>query len=288
MKPTLIIDLIERLPAGVLSRAFGFMARQEQPRAAVNLLKRAFVAAAGIDLREASTDTDDYVSLLALFTRELDAEARPIDAERDAVVSPVDGKVGACGQVEDGTLLQVKGRRYSLAKLLGGAEHAARFAGGDYCTLYLSPRDYHRVHAPLAGVVPAATIIPGRLLPVFSHVVARVDELFARNERLITYLDTPDAGRVAVVMVGATLVGCVRVTYDTTVRTNVQGQGRVEKRYEPPRPLARGEQLGLFELGSTVVLVAERGRLTFAGLSPGQTVRMGQRIGSTGGAADRD
>jgi phosphatidylserine decarboxylase len=275
-----MVDLVGRLPQAALSRAWGWLARRRRPRLGVTLLKHAFVRAVGIDMSEANQPINAYVTLEDLFVRRLKNGARRIDPDPAALVSPVDGSVGSGGRVHGGTLLQVKGRPYSVAALLADADAAQRFEEGEYLTLYLSPRDYHRVHAPVSGAVAAAALVPGSLLPVFPEAVQSVDELFARNERLVTYLDSPDAGRIAVVKVGATLVGRISVTYDAGVTTNRSGEARRDLAYDPPRPLAKGAELGAFELGSTVVLLAEPGRVRFDRLEPGTVVRCGQRLGT--------
>ena len=275
-----LVDLVERLPQGILSRAWGRLSRQRRPRLGIELLKRSFVAATGIDMSEAAARLEEFETLEDLFVRRLKPGARRIDPDPVAFVSPVDGRVGAWGKVEDGTLLQVKGRRYPLERLLADAEEATRFEGGAYATLYLSPRDYHRIHAPLVGHVAKATVIPGALLPVFQEAVDSIDELFVRNERLVTYLDNSDAGRVAIVKVGATLVGRISVAYDPELHTNVTGQRLRSLTYDPPHLLQKGAELGAFELGSTVVLLTEADRVRLEGLKPGGLVRMGHRIGT--------
>lgn len=275
-----IVDLVQRLPAGALSRAWGFLVRRRRPKVAVGVAKRLFVRAAGVDLSEAAAPITTFDSLEELFVRRLRPGVRRVDPSPVAVVSPVDAVVGACGTVEDGTLLQVKGRSYSLGRLLDDEDEATRYEGGPYATFYLSPKDYHRIHAPVSGEVREARIVPGRLLPVFQESVDRIDELFARNERLITYLDTSEAGRVAVVKVGATMVGRIGVTYDLTARTNVAGGRTRHLRYDPGHAVKKGEEVGVFELGSTVVLVGERGRVAFDSLAPGEAVRVGSRIGT--------
>ncbi len=280
MNRRLLVNVVERLPQGVMSRAWGFVARQKHPALGVALLKRGFVAATGIDMSEAAEPIGHYNTLEELFVRHLRAGARRIDPDPVAVVSPVDGRVAACGLVEGGTLLQVKGRTYSLGRLLSDDQEAARFEGGSYLTLYLSPKDYHRIHAPVAGEISRATVVPGALLPVFDEAVQAIDELFARNERLITYLDSADVGRMAVVKVGATLVGRISVTYDKTLHTNVAGQARQDLNYAPALPMAKGAELGAFELGSTVVLVFEPQRVKLETLALGDAVRMGQRLGT--------
>jgi phosphatidylserine decarboxylase len=287
MKRQLLVDLVERLPQGMLSRAWGWVARRQHPRVGVAVLKRFFVQAAGVDMSEAESPVGDYATLEELFVRRLRPGARRVESEPTAFVSPVDGVVGASGKVEHGTLLQIKGREYGLARLLDDAGEAARFEGGDYTTLYLSPRDYHRVHAPVSGQVADAVLVPGGLLPVFDEAVASVDELFTRNERVVTYLDNPDAGRVAVVKVGATLVGRIRLAYDATVRTNRAGQLRRHLRYDPPHLLTKGAELGAFEMGSTVVVITEPGRVELSRLDPGATVQWGQQIGTVTGPPRR-
>ncbi len=279
MKTDLLLDVVQRLPQGGLSRAWGWLARRQRPRVMVEALKRSFVRFTGIDMGEAGREIGAYPTLEALFVRTLRAGSRRVDPDPTCVVSPVDGTNGQCGTVAEGTALQVKGRRYGLARLLGDAEAAERFEGGSYATFYLAPHDYHRIHAPFSGEIREAMVLPGSLLPVFPSAVDRFDELFARNERLITYIDSPDAGRIAVVKVGAMLVGRISVSYDPDIHTNQRGSARRALRYEPPRLMSKGAELGAFELGSTVVLVTERSRVTFDSLTPGNPVRMGERIG---------
>ncbi len=273
-----VVDVVARLPQGMVSRAWGWLARRRHPRAGVALLKRGFVAATGIDLREAAEPISSYRTLEDLFIRPLKAGARRIDPAPDAVVSPVDGTVGASGVVEQGTALQLKKRRYSVAKLFGSAAEAERFEGGHFLTFYLSPKDYHRVHAPLAGRVQRARVIPGALMPVFHESLVKVDELFARNERLITFLEDERVGRFAVVKVGATLVGRISVAYDESLRSNDPSVSHLDRDYPNEPKVQKGGELGAFELGSTVVLFFEKGAVRLEGLEPGQAIRLGERV----------
>lgn len=269
------------VPRGLVSRIWGAVARWRRPRLLVGGLKRAYARAVDIDLAEAQRSLSEFESIEALFVRRLRAGARPIDADAEAVVSPVDGRVGVGGTVEAGTLLQAKGRHYALADLLGDAEAAARFEGGSYLTLYLAPPDYHRVHAPVSGDVGRAAVIPGTLFPVFEEAVRRLDHVFSRNERIITYLDAPAAGRLACVMVGAMMVGRMTVSYDGGITTNRWTGRRVRQlTYDPPHAFEKGDELGVFRLGSTVLLVAEPGRVTWEPPAAGERVRMGARIGT--------
>jgi len=274
-----VVDIVEHLPQALVSRGWGWLARRKAPKPAVRLLKRVFVRLAGIDLSEAGATVDDYACLEDLFVRKLLPGQRVVDADPRVVVSPVDGAVGACGTVTDGTLLQLKGRTYSLARLLGDSALAEGFEGGDYATIYLAPHNYHRIHSPVGGEVREATVIPGALMPVFHESLERVEELFARNERLISYVSMPNGGRVAVVKVGATLVGRISLAFDDSVHTNDGGQSMRALQYDPPIPMEKGGELGAFELGSTVVLVFDKGAAKLDELTPGAVIRMGERIG---------
>lgn len=263
--------------------------RWRRPRWFARLLIRQFVRFAGIDLADAALPMASYECLEDLFVRRLVNGARSIDAAATAVTSPVDGRVGERGRIERGMLLQVKGRAYGLADLLGDAQVAQRLEGGAYVTLYLAPHNYHRIHSPVEAVVVEASHLPGRLLPVFPAATETVADLFVRNERIVTHLDVRGAGRMVLVNVGATLVGHLTVTYDPSLGTGaVSGREVGHRRYDPPQPLAKGAELGAFELGSTVVLAAEAGCMTLSELRVGQVVRVGERIGTLGDANRRD
>ena len=283
MRKQWVVDLVQRVPQATLSRAWGWIARQRRPKIAVSLLKHVFVASTGIDLSDAAAEIRDFATLEDLFVRKLRPGARRVDPDPEAIISPVDGKVGACGVVEDDTIMQIKSRSYSVSRLLDDPQEAERYNGGHYATLYLAPHNYHRIHAPVSGEVHQATLIPGALLPVFPEALERVDELFARNERMISYIDTPDSGRIAVVKVGATLVGRIRVAYDPGVYTNQAGQLKRRISYVPPKLINKGAELGAFELGSTVVLLAEQGGLALDNLPEGALIKMGERIGALQG-----
>ena len=270
------------LPEAAITRAWGWLARRQRPRAAVQLLQHLYVHLTGCDLSEAAAPLGAYPDLESLFVRALRPGARPIDPAADAWVSPVDGTIGASGELSADTLLQVKGSAYSAGELLGDDALAAPFAGGSYVTLYLSPRDYHRIHTPAACQIAAGNLIPGRLLPVYPAALEATSRLLCRNERVVLFLDT-DAGRIALVAVGATLVGRIRLDFDPQVATNRRGGKRRSLSYSPPHTLAKGAQLGAFELGSTVVLLAPAGALTFAPCGAdqlwGAKVKVGQPIG---------
>ena len=201
--------------------------------------------------------------------------------------SPVDGVVGQVGEVADGRILQAKGRDYSAAELLDDPAEAKRFEGGLFATLYLSPRHYHRIHTPIRGRITKARHVPGALLPVNGPAVAHIDDLFARNERLICYLDGP-AGRTAIVAIGAYNVGRISAAFDPRwgiprpERASVtnRSDARAETReYDPPVRVRQGEEIMAFHLGSTVVLLIEANTVALAPeLRPGREVRLGETI----------
>jgi phosphatidylserine decarboxylase len=165
-----------------------------------------------------------------------------------------------------------------LNALLADERAETTFKDGSYFTLYLSPKDYHRIHSPAGGVITGSTYVPGELYPVNAAAVAHVDELFARNERLITHLSTETFGRVEVVKVGATCVGHIKVAYDGAIATNCGAREVSRKTYDAPIPIERGAELGVFEMGSTVIVVVERA-LDRIQLEPNAGVRLGMSLG---------
>lgn len=235
---------------------------------------RAFAAATGADLGEAELPLGAYPSLGDLFARRLRPGVRVVDPSPDALIAPCDGVVAACGQAAGGELVQAKGHTYTVEDLVVDDERAARLHGGTYATIYLSPRDYHRVHAPLSGRIVAYDYVPGALWPVNPKIAARRDKLFTRNERVVIWLESDRAGPCAVVMIAASGVGNIELRNAGILRT--PGERR---RVELDEPIARGDDLGAFRLGSTVVLVLPPGAARGLGVETGQVVRFGERIG---------
>jgi phosphatidylserine decarboxylase len=284
----LMLALLARLPQGALSRAFGALADVPVPYRLRRPVLGAFARSVGADVDEAELPLESYGSLNAFFTRRLRGGARPFPGDAGIVASPVDGTTGQVGTVRGGRLLQAKGRWYSAAELLDDVDEARRFDGGAFATLYLSPRDYHHIHAPTGGRIHAATHVPGALLPVNAAAVAHLPDLFARNERLICYVDGP-VGRIAVVAVGAYNVGRISAAFDPGWNappgrsewvTNRPGTGPERRSYVPPVRVAQGDPLMTFHLGSTVVLLFEAGRVALdERLRAGGAVRLGTGIG---------
>jgi phosphatidylserine decarboxylase len=235
-----------------------------------------------VNLAEAEQpDATRYPTFNEFFTRALQSGARPVDPAPDALVSPVDGSISQIGRIRDGLLVQAKGREYTVAALLGGAaSDAARFANGSFATLYLAPHNYHRIHMPCAGRLQHMRYVPGRLFSVNEAGVASIDRLFARNERLVCLFGGP--GQMALCMVGALFVASMETVWHGAV-TPAQDRRVTDFDYSDPaaaREFAKGEEIGRFNMGSTVILLFEEGRVEWdAGLGAGTEVRFGGRMG---------
>jgi len=265
-----------RKPGPVYSALVGKAARARLPVPLRGPAYRAFARAVGADLREAELDLRAYTSLGDLFARRLKPGLRTLDPDPRVIPSPCDGVVAALGTADNGTLIQAKGKDYQLEDLVVDRELAERLTGGAYATIYLSPRDYHRVHTPVDGRIVHYDYVPGALWPVNPRIAARRDRLLVRNERVVITLDAGPLGMVAVVMVGASGVGNIALTYaPQSVTWRAAGERR---RVEVDQPVAKGDELGAFRLGSTVVMVFQPGAVELAG-ELGQAVRFGERLG---------
>ncbi len=283
MSDRLFISAMRAVPKNALSRLVGRLTDWQGPGPVLRAAMRAFASWYDIDLA-ASPPLGTYRTFGQFFARPLLPGLRPIAPGDGVPVSPVDGRVSEVGLAIGGRMIQAKGLDYSLEALLGDAALARRLEGGRWLTIYLSPQDYHRIHFPLGGAVAGWRYVPGELWPVNAASVANVPGLFTVNERLVTLLESP-LGLVAIVAVGATVVGRVRASYDGTVPVTDQpgADGMQRGEYAPPQPVEKGAELGAFEMGSTVILVFEPGRVTLSGrLAPGEKVRVGEPIGEPG------
>jgi phosphatidylserine decarboxylase len=281
LKERAVITSLKVLPQHWMSAMAGTLAGLPTPRPLRPLAVKTFGRVFGVDFDEVKAPLDSFDSLNAFFTRELKEGTRPIDPAADALVSPCDGAWGACGTISDDTALQLKGRPYSVRMMLHDDEKARLSDGGSFATLYLSPRDYHRFHAPCSGDVVGLRYVPGALWPVNGAGLQFVDGLFTKNERIIAWLrprHRPD-GLIAMVAVGATMVGKIKVTFDD-MTTNVSSPDTTVKTYDPPVPLQKGQEWGRFLFGSTIVLLATKGALTVDAQAEGTPLRLGTRIGS--------
>jgi len=273
------LPALRLLPRNLISRAAGRIAAARLPRALVRAEILLFARAVGVDLAEVRDPLEAFGSLQEFFTRALREGARNVDPARDALVSPCDGAFGESGIVRDGQLFQLKGRPYGLRELLASSDDAAAFEGGAYATLYLSPRDYHRFHAPCAARVERVTYLPGTLWPVNRIGLEGVDALFAQNERICAFMRAaPGDSLLCLIAVGATLVGKVRVSFDS-LETNRRGAKEERRSYPGGIALAKAEEWGRFEFGSSLVLLAEPGKVALDIRPPGTPVRLGERIG---------
>ena len=235
---------------------------------------------AGVDWSEArSQDYGDYACFNDFFTRELAEGAREIDRDPFAFVSPSDGRISQCGRITTNRILQAKGHHYSIRSLLANDPSSADFVNGFFHTIYLSPRDYHRVHMPADGQLQRMIHVPGRLFSVAPYTVRQVPELFARNERVVSIFETPH-GPMALVLVGAMLVSSMDTVWAGTVtpprgrRVAVGDWSRRDIR------LQKGDEMGRFNMGSTVILLWPPGALSsLEELDADDIVRLGQKLG---------
>lgn len=278
MNERLWLSLMRCIPKRTISRIFGRMARQRWTRHFIPL----YVKMYDIDTQELAKDLSYYAHLTDFFARKLKPASRQVDKAPNSVVSPVDGTVLQLGKIEGNRLIQAKGHDFTVEELLQGDRvKASIFQGGYFLTLYLSPKDYHRVHAPISGLITQMIHQPGTLFPVNERGVRLVKQLYVNNERVATFMQTL-FGTMALVKVGATNVGSVKVSYDERVQTNVARGKAMTQLYEPPIPVQKGEEIGWFEFGSTVILLFPPDAITFLpNLRPGSTVRMGEAVGRT-------
>ncbi len=265
------------LPHHFISRLVFRLTRIQCPTLvppAIRLFSKVF----NVNLAEAvNPDPASYPTFNAFFTRPLQAALRPIAAGDQVLVSPVDGRISQMGKIEAGRIFQAKGHEYSALELLGGDEaRAAPFMHGQFMTIYLSPRDYHRIHMPLTGTLTEQVYVPGRLFSVAGHTVRTVPRLFARNERVVAMFDTA-FGKLAMVLVGAINVAAIETVWDGLV-TPPQGWG-VKRQVFPAITLEKGAEMGRFNMGSTVILLLENPGLFWnQALGADTTLQLGQAL----------
>jgi phosphatidylserine decarboxylase len=224
---------------------------------------------------------EDYSHFNAFFTRPLRDGVRPTAGGEDTVVSPADGHISQIGDIDEDAVFQAKGHSFSVTELLGGdSERAAAFRDGQFVTVYLSPRDYHRVHMPLRGKLRETVYVPGRLFSVAAHTTRTIPRLFARNERLVSIFDG-DAGPMAMVLVGAINVAAIETVWAGLVTPPRRPGVEAEDYQQADIELSRGEEMGRFNMGSTVILLFGKNRVRWLdGLQAEQAVQMGQALGS--------
>jgi phosphatidylserine decarboxylase len=282
MKDRLFILSQYLLPHHLLSRLIG-CAAECRVGWFKNRLIGWFAQQYQVNMSEAQVeDLTAFAHFNDFFTRALKDGARPLDTAPGSVLSPADGAVSQLGKIEQGRIFQAKGHSFSVIELLGGdSQRAAPFMGGDFATVYLSPKDYHRVHMPLTGTLKEMVYVPGRLFSVNQTTAENVPELFARNERVVCLFDT-ERGPMAVVLVGAMIVASIETVWAGLITPPKRALKtfRYDEAARAPIVLEKGAELGRFKLGSTAVVLFGPEQVQWAeGLAANSPVKMGQRLG---------
>ena len=270
------------LPHHALSKMMSKLTHCEN-KAWKNLFIKQIIRHYGVNMNEAlEQDINAFKSFNHFFTRELNPDVRPLATERNAIVSPADGVVSQAGNITEGKIFQAKGKSYTATDLLGGSlERAEPFNNGLFTTIYLSPKDYHRLHMPLTGRLREMVHIPGRLFSVNTATTNSVPGLFARNERVAAIFDT-DAGPMALVLVGAIFVSSIETVWHGVVTppsiSTVQSW-----QYQDNAPTLKiGEEMGRFNMGSTIIVLFGKDKAQWdSTLTAEKTVKLGERIGNT-------
>ncbi|QCZ94766.1 archaetidylserine decarboxylase [Salinimonas iocasae] len=275
------VNLQYLLPKHLVSRLIGKLASARAGKLTTWLIKL-FIKHYKVDMHEALySQPEHYKTFNDFFTRPLQPDARPIEGDENTLVHPVDGAVSQFGDILDDSIFQAKGHNYSLTTLLGGKPELAKpFKGGKFATVYLAPRDYHRIHMPVDGTLTDMIYVPGELFSVNPLTASNIPGLFARNERVVALFDTP-VGKMAMVLVGATIVASIETIWAGTVTPpagkNVQ-HWQYDTEGEHSVHIKKGDELGRFKLGSTIVACFEPGAIEFEDLSAGQVTRLGEHF----------
>ncbi len=277
-----MIDILKSWPLYILPHHFisrlVFRLTRIQCPTVVPRAIRLFSSIFKVNMDEAvNPDPASYKTFNAFFTRPLKPELRPIAEGENVLTSPVDGRISQMGKIEAGRIFQAKGHYYSALELLGGDERRAEaFMNGQFMTIYLSPRDYHRIHMPLSGKLSEQVYVPGRLFSVAGHTVRTIPRLFARNERVVAMFDT-EFGKMAMVLVGAINVAAIETVWDGLV-TPPQGWG-VKRQVFPDVVLEKGAEMGRFNMGSTVIVLMEHNDFKWKDrLSGDKALKLGEHL----------
>lgn len=276
LKKRLFLQAQRVVPQHQLSRVVGKVAASENP-IVKNIVIQAFKSKYDIDLSIAEqTNPLQYKSFNEFFTRALKQGTRQVDTNLNSIVCPADGAISQIGQITDGEVFQAKGQSFSVEQLVGDPQLAAPFKQGQFATVYLSPRDYHRVHMPFTGTLTETLYVPGELFSVNQVTAENVPNLFARNERMVCLFDT-EIGRMAVVLVGAMIVAGI----ETVATGKVKPNGRLDLQ-QHQLELEKGAELGRFYLGSTAIILFEPNTMVWdPQFKAESTVIMGERLGQT-------
>ncbi|OHD69417.1 MAG: phosphatidylserine decarboxylase [Spirochaetes bacterium RBG_16_49_21] len=272
------IVICKIIPKNFISRFVGFAAGLNLPRFLMGIFIRRYSAHYGIKA-EYIIPAGGFKSFDEFFTRKLAPGVRSVNRSKRVAVSPVDGRIDQYGDIRESTLIQAKGIAYSLFDLIPSGT-AKKFINGKFMTLYLSPADYHRIHSPVSGMITGYFNIPGKLFTVQDCMVQGLPGLFVNNERIVTYIQCA-AGAVAVCKIGALNVGKISLSY-RDVRTNKLFRRRREFLFDEQErvPVTAGGEIGVFHLGSTIILLFQKGSIAFNNFQLGDKIRMGDDIGS--------
>jgi phosphatidylserine decarboxylase len=269
------------LPQHLLCHFVFFLARMEYHPWKTFII-RTFIHVFNVDMSIAEKqDACDYKHFNDFFTRMLKPGTRPLVLAKDALLSPVDGTISQIGKIRDNTIIQAKGHAYSLEKLLANYSHwVQKFSNGEFATLYLSPRDYHRIHMPLDGNLQQMIYLPGKLFAVNAHTTRVVDNLFARNERVINIFET-EIGPMAIIMVGAIFVGSMETVWEGQVTPSSERTIKTIDYNRETISLQKGGEMGRFNMGSTVILLFSQDCVSWQpDMQAGRKILMGEQLGS--------
>ncbi|MBN2040232.1 MAG: phosphatidylserine decarboxylase [Spirochaetes bacterium] len=276
---TILIYVFKIMPKGFISRIFGFLTRIRFPKFFLNYVIKKYCEGYKVNTEEINYPGKGFRTLDDFFTRKLKQGVHQVDSGRNSIVSPVDGRIDQFGKIDGNRIIQAKGIDYTVNALVP-SDTAQRFIDGHFITLYLSPADYHRIHSPADGKITGYFAVPGKLFTVQEFLVNGIKGLFTKNERLISYIENRNT-LFAVCKIGAMNVGRITLSYSGIV-TNRFFRKREELFFkkDSQSDISRGDELGVFHLGSTIILLFQKDTVKFAEIETGQKVRMGQRIAS--------
>lgn len=277
-KDSIFYILLFLLPKNSISWLVGYLVSLTPPRSVALYINKLFAKCAKINLDEALLPISSYPNLQSFFIRRLKPGIRPIATDKDIVISPADGLLVQCGDIQNGNIFAIKGKNYDLSSLLDDEELASRFRGGSFAIIYLSPRDYHRFHVPSDSEIYQTIYVPGALWPVNGWAVKNIDNLFCQNERIITLLKPSHTDKtMAYISVGATMVGKIKLNY-CKLESNTTSKKSSQKHEDIL--VKKGDELGKFMFGSTIVLLFEQGLIDHFNRSCSSQIKMGESLGT--------
>lgn len=276
----LFIALQHFLPQHFLSACMHKLTRSEIPWLKSTIIKL-LINRFKMNMEEAvESDPEEYKSVNAFFTRHLNEQAREFEDAKDTIASPVDGVVSQAGVIDNSEIFQAKGKSFNVTALLGSADMATQFEGGHFTTIYLSPKDYHRIHFPVDGTLTKMIHVPGDLFSVNPTTTEAIDGLFARNERVVSFFDTP-AGPMAMVMVGAIFVSSIETVWQGEVTPPRHNQVRSWTYSDKNLSYKKNDEMGHFNMGSTIVMLYAKDAIAWNdSLAAEKEVQLGQVIGT--------